>query len=166
MADKYYVKSDNPVAVPAAPLVSMTFMGFLRTLAIGAIVGFASTGIYLLLNKFIFAAALCRTGVEGCANAPVYSTIITAVIAAIIGIVALAKFGVYRPLLIAVAAPAALWTLYALLGAGFWPWALLLGAVFYGLAYVLLAWVGRARSFILSLVLLIAVVLLVRIVLG
>lgn len=166
MADKYYVKSDNPVAVPAAPLVGMTITGFLRTLVIGAIVGFLSTGVYLLLNKFIFAAALCRTGVEGCANAPMYSTIITAVIAVIIGIVALAKYGVYRPLLIALAAPAALWTLYAMIGAGFWLWALLIGTVFYAVAYVLFAWVGRVRSFILATILLVAIVVLVRVVLG
>ena len=53
-----------------------------------------------------------------------------------------------------------------MLGAGFWLWALLIGTAFYAVAYVLFAWVGRVRSFILATILLVAIVVLVRVVLG
>ena len=166
MADKYYVRSDNPVAVPVVPFVTMTMAGLVRTMLIGAGVGLVSTGIYLLLNQFIFGAALCRPGVEGCSNAPLYSTIITAVIAAIMGVVALARAGTYRPLLVALAAPVALWALYAMLGSAFWLWALLIGAALFALAYGLFAWIARVRSFIIAIILLIVLVIVVRLVLG
>lgn len=166
MADKYYVKSDTPVATAVVPFVTMTTKDLLRAMLTGLGVGFASTGIYMLLNKFIFAAALCREGVQGCENAPLYSTIIAVVVAAIIGVVALAKVGIYRPLLVAVAAPIALWSLFAMLGIIFWLWALLIGAALFALAYGLFAWIARVRSFIGSIVLLVALVVVVRLVLG
>lgn len=166
MADKYYVRSDSATAVPAVPFVGLTITGLLRTAAVGAGIGLVSTGIYLLLNQFVFGAALCREGVEGCSNAPLYSTIITAVIAAIMGVVALARVGVYRPLLVALASPIALWSLYAMLGSGFWLWALLIAAVLFALAYALFAWAARVRSFIISIVVLVVLVFIVRLVLG
>lgn len=166
MADKYYVKSDNPVAVPTNPFITLSMSGLVRALLIGLGVGLLSTGIYLLLNHFIFSAALCRPGVEGCANAPLYSTIITVVIAAIMGVVALARAGIYRPLLVAVAAPLALWSVYTLAGNIFWVWAILIGAGLFALAYGLFAWVARVRSFIIGIVVLIALVVVVRLILG
>lgn len=166
MADKYYVKSDTPAEAAVVPFVPMTIADIARAMLTGAGVGSVSTGIYLLLNKFIFAAALCREGVQGCANAPMYSTIIAVVIAAIIGVVALAKVAIYRPLLIAIAAPLALWGLYAMLGGIFWLWALLIAAVLFALAYGLFAWTARLRSFIFSVLTLVVLVVIVRLVLA
>lgn len=166
MADKYYVKSDTAVATPVTPYVSMTTGDLIRAMLTGAGVGLVSSGVFLLLNKFVFGAALCRAGVDGCSNAPLYSTIITVVLAIIIGVVALAKAGIYRPLLVAAAAPIALWSLFAMMTGMFWVWALLVAAVLFALAYGLFAWVARLRSFIVSIILLIVLVLVVRWVLG
>ena len=166
MADKYYVRSDNPVAVPANPFVTLSMSGLVSALLVGAGVGLLSTGIYLLLNHFIFSAALCRAGVEGCSNAPLYSTIITAVIAVIMGVVALARVGTYRPLLVALASSIGLWSIYMVVGSAFWLWALLIGAVLFALAYGLFAWVARVRSFIIAIVALIVLTVIVRLVLG
>ena len=167
MADKYYVKSETPaVNTPAVPFVTMTIGDLMRAILTGAGVGLVSTGIFLLLNKFIFAAALCRDGVQGCENAPLYSTIITVVVASIIGVVALAKVGIYRPLLVAVAAPVALWSLFAMINGILWYWALLVGALLFALAYGLFAWVSRIRAFVVSIILLIVLVVIVRSVLG
>lgn len=163
---KYYVKSDTHTAVPVTPIVAMNTGDFVRALVAGAGVGLAATGIYLLLNKFIFGAALCRTGVEGCSTAPLYSTIVTVVVAIIIGIIVLAKIGTYRPLLVAIAAPIALWPLFTLLGAMPWYWALLIGMALYAVAFALFAWLARLRSFILSIILLLIAVVIVRVVLG
>lgn len=164
---KYYVPADTPVAVPAAPFVMMTIADVIRAMLVGAGVGLVTTGIYLLLNKFIFGAALCRDGVDGCSNAPLYSTIVAIVFSIIIGIVALAKAGTYRPLLVAIAAPVALWSLFTLLSNNVvWYLALLIGAVLFALAYGLFAWLARLRSFILAIVLLVVAVVIVRLVLG
>lgn len=166
MADKYYVKSDNPVAVPADPFATLSISGFVGSLVTGLGIGVTSMGIYLLLNHFIFSAALCRVGVEGCANAPLYSTIITAVIAIIMGVVALARLDVYRPLLVSLASSIALWSLYVVIGGAFWLWAVLIAGALFSLAYSLFAWAARVRSFIIALIVLIMLVVVVRLVLG
>lgn len=164
--EKLYVKSDTPAAVTTVPFVNMGVGDLLRAMVTGAGVGFVSTGVYLLLNKFIFGAALCRAGVEGCANAPLYATIVTVVIAMICGVVALAKAGVYRPLLVAIAVPLALWGIFALFNGVAWYWALIVGTLLFALAYSLFSWLARVRSFIISIVLLVLIVLLVRLIVG
>ncbi len=166
MANKLYVKSDQPVGRAVVPFVNMTVNDLLRTMLVGAVVGVASTGIYYLLNNFIFSAALCRPGVQGCSNAPIYATVVTVVISAIIGIVALARAGVYRPLLVALAVPLALWGMFALMGGMAWYFGLLFGALLFALAYGLFAWVARLRSFIISIVLLVVLVVVTRLILG
>ncbi len=164
--EKLYVKSKKPVTVVTAPFVSMNVIDVIRTMLTGAGVGLVSTGLYLLLNTFVFGAALCRAGVEGCSNAPLYATIVTVVTAIILGVVALAKAGTYRPLLVAIAAPLALWGIYALFNSVAWYWALVIGAVLLALAYALFAWLARLRSFIISIILLVLVALLVRFIVG
>lgn len=166
MADKYYVRSDNPVAVPTNPFVTLSMSGLVSALLVGLGVGLVSMGVYLLLNHFIFSAALCRAGVEGCSNAPLYSTIITAVIAVIMGVVALARVGTYRPLLVALASTGALWSLYTVLGGAFWLWAVLIAGALFALAYGLFAWVARVRSFIIAIIALVVLAVVVRLVLG
>lgn len=166
---KMYVKSEPVVAAPTpvSPFVSMAIADVLRAFLIGLLVGAVSMGLFYALDRFIFGAALCRPGVEGCASAPVYSGIIATVVGIIVGIIALAKVGIYRPLPSAIAANVALWGIFALVNTHVvWYWGLLIGAVLYGLAYALFAWLARIRSFIVSLIVLVAAVVIVRLVIG
>lgn len=165
---KMYVKTDTPTAVvpSPSPLVAMGTGDLIRTMLIGAGVGLATTALYLVLNTYLFGAALCRAGVDGCENAPLYSAIVALIVGVIAGIVALAKAGAYRPLLIAIAAAAALGGAFGFMGQSVWYGALLIGAVLFALAYGLFAWLARLRSFVLSLLLLVVVAALVRLVIA
>ena len=165
---KMYVKTETPVSVApsVSPLVAMSIPDVLRAFAVGSLVGVVSTGLFYALDQFIFGAALCRAGVEGCASAPVYSGIIATVVGIIVGIIALAKSGIYRPLPAAIAASVAMWGVFALLGNVVWYWGLVIGAVLFGLAYMLFAWLSRIRSFIISIIVLVAVAVLIRFVIA
>lgn len=165
---KLYVKTDATTAVTpvASPFVTTTVSDVVKTLAVGAIVGVISTGLYYVLNRYIFGAALCRSGVEGCENAPVYATLIATVVGIMVGIVALAKAGTYRPLPVAIAVGIAMSGLFVLMNGGVWYWNLLVGAGLFGLAYAVFSWLARVRSFILSIILLVVTTVVVRLVIG
>lgn len=163
-----YVKSD-PSATTApstTPFVAMNGADVARVFAVGAVVGALSTAIFLILNQYVFGAALCRSGVEGCANAPTYSTIITVVIGIILGVVVLAKVGTYRPLPVAIAVGIAMWGIFGLMSGAAWYWNLLVGAILFGIAYAGFAWIARVRSFIISVIALIAATIIVRLVIS
>ncbi len=166
---KMYVKSEPavPAPTPANPFVNMAITDVLRAFLIGLLVGVVSMGLFYALDRFIFGAALCRPGVEGCTSAPVYSGVIATVVGIIVGIIALAKVGIYRPLPAAIAANIAMWGVFGLVSTHVvWYWGMLIGAVLFGLAYALFAWLARIRSFIISLIVLVVAVVIVRLVIG
>ena len=163
-----YVKADTPTPVTpvTSPFVTMAFPDVLRAFAVGALVGVVSLGLFYALNQYIFGAALCRAGVEGCSSAPVYSGVIATVVGIIVGIIALAKAGIYRPLPAAIAASIAMGGLLVLLSSVVWYWGLLIAAVLFGIAYMLFAWLSRLRSFVISVIVLVVVAILIRLVVG
>lgn len=153
---------------PNAPsaIVDATMGDMIRALIIGAAVGLVSTSLFYVLNKYIFGAALCRPGVEGCSTAPLYSTILAVVVGVIAGVVALAKFAVYRPLPVALAAGIAMWGVFGFMPNAVWYWGLIVGLIFSGLIYVAFAWLARIRSFVLSLIVLAVATVIIRLVIG
>lgn len=167
---KLYVKSETPTPVAPAntvPFVTMPTSDMVRAFLVGLVVGLVSVGLFYALDHFIFGAALCREGVQGCSAAPTYSAIIATIVGVIVGIIALAKVGIYRPLPVAIAAGVAMWGMYGLLSANIvWYWGLLVGMILFGLAYLLFAWLARIRSFVVSLIVLAVVVVLIRLVIG
>lgn len=146
--------------IKVSPFVGMTVRELVTTVLVGAGAGLAATAITILMNKFVFAAVLCRADAAAdCANAPMYSMIVGLVVGSVAGLVALAQLRVYRPLLIVVATAIALWGFQVLVAGMAWYWALGVMMVLFGLSYGLFAWIARVRSFLLAAV--IAVILVV-----
>lgn len=124
-----------------------------RIALVGAIVGIAAWGLTLLLERFVLGALFCSDeAADACMNVTTYAGNISAIVVAIVGVVALVKMGVYRPLLIALGAVISLWGLAAWLQSlGFveqLAWTVLL----YALLYSVYAWVARVRSVVVVLV--------------
>ncbi len=166
---KLYVKAPAAPKVPVEQrnlIVPVGVIDMVRALISGVAVGVIGTGLFYVLNTYIFGAALCRPGVEGCSAAPVYSTIVAVIAGAIVGIVALARLGVYRPLPVALAVAIALWGVFGFMPNVVWYWGIVVGAVLFGLSYVVFAWAARIRSFVVSLIVLALVTVIVRIVIG
>ena len=163
MAETMYTPTSTPTPVQTgsvSPFVGMRPRDLISAVISGVMVGVVTVGVALLMNQYVFGAVLCREGAaSGCAQAPLYATIVAVVIGGIVGTVALARLRVYRPLLVVLAAAIALWSLNFWLFNVAWYWGLLIAGVLYGLSYGAFSWLARVRSFILSLVL--TVVLLV-----
>ena len=144
-------------------LVTMGTSELLRVVLRGALVGVAVAIVYLLLNKFVFTAVLCRPQSTGdCTQAPNYAAISAFVLSVLGGVIVLAQARVYRPLLVVLAALISLWGIQDHAVDAMWYWVILAAAVMFGLSYGLYAWLARIRNFILALVVTIVVVVLIR----
>lgn len=149
---------------PVSALVPMSVREVVRTIVTGVVVGLVVIAIYLLLNKYLFGAVLCRPqSPSECGQAPTYAIVAAQVIGIIVGLGALARLRIYRPLFVVIATVITLWTLQLLISPLPWFGALLAGAVLFGLSYGLYAWIARIRSFILAAVIAIVLIVLVRI---
>lgn len=146
-----------------SPIVPTYGREIATILSVGAGVGLISAIAYFLLEKYVFAAVLCRSGAdESCAQAPEYAMVVAMIIGAIAGLLALVQARVFRPLLVVVGVVIALWGFDSLVSDFAWYWSLLLTVVFFAFTYLLFAWVARIRSFLLASVFAIALIALTR----
>jgi len=163
---KTYVRNDDKVVINTSPFVTMLSRDVVRALLVGAVAGLVTAGVFYLLNVFIFGAVLCRGTADGCAQAPLYSSIIAIVVGAIAGIVGLTRVGVYRPLLVVVASTISLWGLHDYLANTTWYVGLIALGLLFACAYLLFSWIARIRSFIVSAIVMVVLIVVTRLVIG
>lgn len=150
-----------------SPVVPMFGRELASVAVIGLAVGVITWVAMTLLERYVFAAVMCReNAAANCADAASYATIVAMILGAVAALIALVQARVYRPLLAVIAATAALWGFaLALLGGVAWYWALLITAILFGLTYALFAWVARIRSFVLAIVISLVLIVVIRLVL-
>lgn len=155
--------NENSNDVKISPLITMTMRDLLGTIVTGLGIGILTSGIYFLMNRFVFAAVLCRSGSDSdCINAPLYAMIVAMVFGAIAGLAALAALRIYRPLLIVIATSVVMWGFSSLVSTMPWYFAILIPAVLFALLYGLFAWVARIRSFVVALLVTVVLVVMLR----
>ncbi|MFI5212777.1 MAG: hypothetical protein ACHQTE_02340 [Candidatus Saccharimonadales bacterium] len=149
-----------------APFISMNTRQFIVIALIGAVVGIAAWGLTILLNSYVYQAVLCHGNGSKCNMSFLYASITTNILAAAVGLFGLVRMQIFRPLLIVLAAMAALWSSVVIVAA--LPWYLVATCclVLYALAYALFAWIARIRSFLLAAVIVIVLVVVVRLILN
>lgn len=154
-----YVTESKPAIIEQDARLSV------RVALTGAVMGILVWGIAVLLERFVLRAVFCGDpSAAACVNLTTYSGNIAAVVVAIIGVVALVRFGVFRPLLIVLGAAISLWGLAAWLTdlsmieqVG---WSIAL----YTLLYSLYAWVARIRHTVVVILIFIAVAIASRVI--
>lgn len=138
----------------------------LRVGILGALVGLFVPGFAWLLQQFFLTPVFCHGQVNGvCAPHDLTAYYIGTVVAAVIAVALLANWQIFRPLLIAVAAAAALWGLSKYVGdvVDHGAWEYVIGSILlYAAAYLLFYWLLRLRSFAFSVILVVLAVVLVR----
>ena len=144
-------------------LVSMSMRELIGSICCGIIAGALVVVLYIIFDKYVFGVVLCRAQSTGnCALAPSYATLTAVILGSIVGVGGLAKLRVYRPLLIGVAVAVALWGLHGIVADVAWYYSLLVVALLSGVAYGLFAWLSRMRSFLLTLVIMVVLIVLIR----
>ena len=138
----------------------------LATGIIGAVTGALTWGLNLLLQRFFIEPVFCRSAdsFSVCANGGMVAFNIALVVMAIVSVVALVRFGGYRPLLVAIAVIISFWSAGAWLGVLRWYEAALWLTLLMAVAYVGYSWVARIKSFPISVVAMALVVILARLV--
>lgn len=144
-------------------LVAMNLRQFLWVVAIGLGIGIVAWLADRLLTLWVFQPLLCSHSVAtACTISRNYSEVAALVIATGVGTFLLVRTQIFRPLLVSLAAALTLWGLLETVHVLTWPWALLVMAVMFGLAYALYAWISRVRSFLLAVIVTVVVLIVVR----
>lgn len=139
MAD--YVTESKPV------IIDQDQRMMLKVAVAGVTLGLLAWGITFLLENYALKAFFCGDpGAAACVNITTYSGNIAAVVVALVGLVALVRLSIFRPLLIVLGAAISLWGMAAWLAdlhvIEQLSWSALLYALFYGLY----TWVARIRN--------------------
>lgn len=150
-----------------SPYVPSQTKDIAQVLSLGLASGALIALLGELLQRFLINPVFCQgaTGGDICGPNGLAGFYTATVIVTVLSIVTLARFGIFRPLLIAVGAATALWGLksylagLSLLEYGFWT------ALLFGMTYLLLYWLLRARNFFVSLALVIVAVVALRLLL-
>jgi hypothetical protein len=150
-----------------ASFILMSGRQVIGTVITGAIVGLLSWGLALLLDTYVFKTLFCHSMMTTqCQDAPQYAAMTASLLAAAIGIFALVKLQVFRPLLVGLASVIGLWGLMNAMTTLSWQTSMLLFVGLFAVSYLLFAWVARLRSFGLSVIIMVVLVVAVRFVLN
>lgn len=135
------------------------------TAAVGALAGISAWLLSLFLQWVLIEPVFCRSADSfgTCANGGTISIVIALVIVNILGLFALIRLGVYRPLLVVIATLLALTGTHSWLGGLSWYEASLWYGLLFGLSYSLFAWIARLKSFATVLVVLFILIISLRI---
>lgn len=154
-----YVTESKPAIIEQDARLSV------RVALTGALMGLLVWGIAALLERFVLRAIFCGDpSAAACVNLTTYSGNIAAVIVAIVGVVALVRLGVFRPLLIVLGAAISLWGLSAWLSGLGIVEQILWSVLLYTLLYSLYAWIARIRHAAVVILVFIAVVIASRVI--
>ncbi|AKM80174.1 TPA: hypothetical protein DDX46_02455 [Candidatus Saccharibacteria bacterium] len=132
---------------------------------LGVIIGSVAWLLTLLLNQYVMDAVFCgnQSTTSICLNSGVISGNIVLVFATIAGVLGLVRLGVYRPLLVAIAAAICLWGVSGWVDGLAWFEGLIWTVVMYAICYMAFAWFARIRMFLAALILVLLVVVFARI---
>ncbi|RYF28831.1 MAG: hypothetical protein EOO17_03880 [Chloroflexi bacterium] len=146
-------------------LIDMRPATVVQVALLGVILGAISWLVTLLLGRFVLDAIFCAnestTGI--CLNTNVIAGNIAIVFSAIGGVLGLVRLGVYRPMLVAIAAAIVLWGIAGWVDGLMWYESLVWTILIYALSYAALTWLVRPRTFLIAIILVLVVVIAARI---
>ena len=160
----------NAVSKKVAPKYDaypLDIVALVKLFFIGAVSGAVGWLLYLGIAHYFIDPVFCRN-VETfsvCKNGGTIAWVSAHVIVMVALVVALARFAVYRPLLVALAVLVTLWAAHAWLGGMQWYVGLLWQALLFGLAVALFGQIARMTSFLAALLISLGLAVLLRVVL-
>lgn len=135
---------------------------------VGIIIGLLTLAIYFMLDRYVFTPALCNdtgAGLANCEGKEYYASALAMVAGGLGGLFALVQQRTFRPLLVVLLVTIGLWNIIIYMTGMTWWMGVLAGALLFGVAYVVFAWLVQLRNFYAALGLSVAVVVLMRLIL-
>lgn len=159
--------TESYVNQPRPKFAEMTGRTIVQVALLGVFLGLIAWGVTALVSNYVIDPLFCRADgghFSVCAQGGLLASNIASLLVGILGVVALLRLGVFRPLLIGLAVAITLWGLGPWMGALPWYEALIWSAILYAVAYVAFAWLARVRAFSIALVATIVLVVAARII--
>lgn len=158
----------NDTSAPTYDAYPVDSSAILRLFIVGIVMGLLGWLLYLGIARYFIEPVFCQSATTFgvCQNGGTIAWVSAHVIVLAAAVAVLARFAVYRPLLVVLGVFAALWGAHTWLGAMTWYTGALWQAVLFGLAFAVFGWVARAANFVLSVVLLVLLVIVSRAVLA
>ncbi len=146
-----------------AHVIEMSAKQIIQVVILGALVGLLVWAFTYILETYVLKALLCQ-GIQTvkCSSATTYAGIAASILSAGIGLFGLVKIGVFRPLLVVIAATASLWGLLGVVGSLPIYGILISIAGLTALCYLAFSWLARIRMFGLAVVLMVVLMVAVR----
>jgi hypothetical protein len=129
---------------------------------LGIVLGGLSWLISALIDRFIAGALLCGSNGPTCESSTLVAGNAAIVLVAIGGLLGLVRLGIYRPLLVVIAAAIVLWGISGFTLGMQWYEAMAWTVLFTAIVYTAFAWLVRPRFFLFAIILVLIVVVLAR----
>lgn len=148
----YYISSERRSVITTA----LTGLG----------VGILGWILNLGLQRYFIEPVFCRdtNAFNACAQGGTIAWVVAIVIVSAVGLVALVRTSIFRPLLVVLAAIIALWGASGWLGPLVWWQAILWHGLLFALAYALFGWIARTDKFPIAFIAIIIIIVLLRVV--
>jgi hypothetical protein len=148
-------------------LIAPEWIDLIRVGLLGLAVGLFIPTLSWLLQKFLIAPVFCReaTTLAVCGGGDLTTYYISTVVLSVVAVALMANWQVFRPLLVAVATASALWGLQRYLGSTVAHSGVeyyISSGVIFALTFLLFYWILRLKSFALSVILTVLLVVLIR----
>ena len=133
-------------------------------LLIGLGVGVVGWLLTIAFRNYIVEPVFCRSAdtFAICNNGGTVAWIAAHIIVAIASVLALVRAGVYRPLLVVLAAFIALWGIGSWLAPLAWYWGVIWQGALFALAYALFAWLASVERFVIGIVATVVMIIVIR----
>lgn len=139
----------------------------IRLFLIGVVTGVVGWLVYIAINEFFIEPVFCRSAETFaiCKNGGTIAWVSAHIVVLAAATAALARLGVYRPLLVIIGVMISLWGAHSWLGGLEWYSALLWQALLFGLAMALFGWIARIPNFLFAVLATVGAALVARVVL-
>lgn len=153
------------IAESQPSIIEIDTKTFMKVVFTGFVVGVVTWLLAFLMQKYIFQSLFCGGDqVAACSNSVAYAGNIAAVITSILGLTALVKLAVFRPLLIVLATLVSLWGMAVWLENLSVIENIAFSGILYALAYAAYTWLARIRNAVVMVILVVVVAVATRVI--
>lgn len=157
----------NETSAPTYDAYPVDIGALVRLFIVGVMAGLLGWLLYLGIAKYFIEPVFCQnvTTFAVCRSGGTIAWVSAHIMVLAGAVAVLARFAVYRPLLVVLGVLAALWGAHSWLGTMSWYMGALWQALLFGLAFAVFGWIARVTNFVFALVLLVLLVIVARAVL-
>lgn len=159
--------TETYVNQPRPKFAEMPVRTVMQIFILGAVLGLIAWIISAVVANYVISPLFCKAdggNFSVCAQGGLLASNIASLIAGGLAVVALLRLGVFRPLLISLAAVISLWGIGPWMGALPWYESLVWTMLLYAVAYLAFSWLSRIRVFWMALLASIIVIVAVRLI--